>query len=157
MGCSTETLTLLELFKSVYNQLNTGNAQGPLLDSLYTRDVVFEDPFHRIEGLSKMKDYCESVYENVTYCQFEFHRHWASHDDAMLTWTMEVSHPKLNKGDRYQVEGSTFIQFQSVDAGDEGTSLKVSYHRDYYDAGQSLYEHIPLMGAAIQKLKNRMV
>jgi hypothetical protein len=32
----------------------------------------------------------------------------------------------------------------------------VYYHRDYYDAGSMLYEHIPLMGYAIRKIKKKV-
>jgi len=146
-----ETQTMAEKtvqrFMDLFHQLNTDNAQGPLLDQVYRHDMVFEDSFHRIEGLSNFKDYCESVYENLTFCEFTFHDTWISQADAMLIWTMNYGHPRLNRGKPITVEGSSHIKFDH----------RVYYHRDYFDGGKLLYEHVPLLGTAIQQLKKRMV
>jgi hypothetical protein len=56
---------------------------------------------------------------------------------------MKYAHPKLNKGRIITIEGASLIRFND----------KVYYHRDYFDGGQLLYEHIPVMGKLIQTLK----
>jgi hypothetical protein len=33
---------------------------------------------------------------------------------------------------------------------------KIYYHRDYFDMGAMLYEHLPLLGRIIQRLKHRL-
>ncbi|MFC3153432.1 nuclear transport factor 2 family protein [Litoribrevibacter euphylliae] len=138
---------VVERFKDLFHHLNADNAQGPLIDQVYQGDMVFEDSFHRIEGLSAFKDYCESVYENLDYCCFDFHQAWINQEDAMLIWSMRYVHPRLNRGKEITIEGSSHIRFDH----------KVYYHRDYFDGGKLLYEHIPVLGSVIQQLKKRMV
>lgn len=143
---------VVDRFQSLFQTLTADNSQGPLLDQVYQRNMVFQDSFHRIEGLPAFKDYCESVYENVTECGFNFHRRWVTEHDAMMTWTMSYRHPRLKKGRLIEFEGSSEIRF-----GLDGDNFKVFYHRDFFDGGQLLYEHVPLLGSVIQKLKQRMV
>ena len=61
---------------------------------------------------------------------------------------MTYSHKQLNSGKPITVEGHSFIM---------GDDSKVTYHRDYVDLGQMLYEHIPVLGRLIQWVKKRML
>lgn len=142
----TKQQQLVEGFKSLFQQLNKSNIDSGLIESVYDNNLLFEDSFHRISGRQAFKSYCESVYENLKYCEFDFHQEWITDHDAMLTWTMRYAHPRLNKGNQITVQGSSHLRFEE----------KVFYHRDYFDGGQLLYEHVPLLGKAIQHLKNRM-
>jgi hypothetical protein len=65
----------------------------------------------------------------------------------MLIWTMRYAHPRLNKGNEITLEGASHIRYEE----------KVYYHRDYFDGGRLLYEHVPLLGSVIKQLKKRMV
>ena len=65
----------------------------------------------------------------------------------MLTWTMSYQHPKLNNGELIAVKGASQLDFKQG---------KVVSHRDYFDGGALLYEHIPLLKRVIHFLKNRM-
>jgi hypothetical protein len=33
---------------------------------------------------------------------------------------------------------------------------KVRYHRDYFDLGAMLYEHLPLLGSLVKTIKRRL-
>lgn len=138
---------LVEAFKSLYMSLDKSNCYDGLIDAVYSTDMVFQDSFHRIEGLESFKDYCAGLYENLNYCEFEFQKEWVGKDDAVLTWTMSYSHPRLKGSKKIEVEGATELVFKD----------KVVYHKDYFDGGELLYEHVPLLGAVIGQLKKRMV
>lgn len=137
---------VVEDFKSLYHALNAENCRSDIVNNVYSRDMYFEDPFHRVEGLRAFKEYCASLYENLTHCQFRFHDQWAREGDAILTWTMSYAHPKLNGGREIRVEGMSWIIFDE----------KVFYHRDYFDGGALLYEHIPLLGGIIRSIKRKL-
>ena len=131
-------------FKAIYQHLDAKNID--LLDSIYTQEIRFVDPLHSIEGLPRLKAYCRELYSNVGYCGFVFgdeiiHRH-----EAYLQWVMEFSHPRLNGGGAIFLPGVSCLKFAD----------KVSFHRDYYDAGAMLYEHIPVMGSIVRWLKRRL-
>lgn len=141
-----EAKELLEQFKLLYNTLNASTCNNGLIESVYANDMEFIDCFHHVNGIENFKQYCASIYENVQHCQFQFHDEYLKPNSAMLTWTMEFMHPKLNKGQMIYVNGSSHIHFHQ----------KVFRHKDYVDAGELLYEHIPILSRVILFLKNRM-
>ncbi|KZY40174.1 MULTISPECIES: nuclear transport factor 2 family protein [unclassified Oleiphilus] len=134
---------VVERFKHLFHTLDANNCDSGIIEAVYEPDVLFEDSFHRIEGVANFQGYCASLYQNLLSCQFTFHDQWVKDNDAMLNWTMKYAHPKLNKGRIITIEGASLIRFND----------KVYYHRDYFDGGQLLYEHIPVMGKLIQTLK----
>ena len=137
---------VVEQFKTLYKTLNASNCQGEIVGQVYRSDVLFQDSFHRIEGLGAMKDYFTALYLNLKSSEFEFHDQWIGNGSAMLTWTMTYSHQKLNRGKDISIEGATEIRFDD----------KVYFHKDYFDGGSLLYEHVPVLGAVIKQLKKYM-
>ncbi|MFT7184737.1 MAG: hypothetical protein ACI84K_000103 [Pseudohongiellaceae bacterium] len=133
-------------FKRFYENLNHDNYGSDLIDQLYHQDMTFKDSFHGINGLDDFKLYCGSLYENLSACDFVFHKSWVTESDAMLTWTMTFSHPRLRGGRSISVEGASEISFDE----------KVYFHQDYFDGGNLLYEHVPVLGSVISYLKKRM-
>ncbi|ARU55515.1 transcriptional regulator-like protein [Oleiphilus messinensis] len=142
----SEAQHCIDRFKRLYQDLNRETVNNGLLEAVYSDDIHFEDSFHQINGLKALQAYCASLYENVLYCDFVFHDTWLDTDSAMLTWSMNYAHPKLKHGDNLYVCGATHLRFHQ----------KVYWHRDYFDGGQLLYEHIPVLGLIISKLKKRM-
>ena len=133
-------------FKRLYKNLNNTNTGSNLIDQLYHVDMTFKDSFHTINGLAEFKQYCGSLYENLSSCDFVFHKSWVTENDAMLTWTMTYSHPRLKGGKLISVEGASEINFDG----------KINAHQDYFDGGDLLYEHVPVLGSVIGYLKKRM-
>jgi len=140
-------MKLIEDFKHLYQTLCAENVHSGLIERVYTDDVIFVDSFHNIEGINNFIRYCDSIYENVKYSQFTFHEELVNEHQAMLTWTMNYAHPRLNGGENIEVSGASHIRF-----GD-----KIYFHQDYVDGGELLYEHIPVLSWVLKKLKDRMV
>ena len=138
---------LVEKFKQLFHQLDASNCHNGLIDDVYRYDIRFEDSFHQIDGVAAFKDYCQSLYQNISFSSFKFHDQWVSRDSAMLTWTMHYAHPKLKWGKGIYVDGATHLRFDD----------KVYFHKDYFDGGSLLYEHVPVLGTVIQQLKKRLV
>jgi len=136
--------TVVERFKQTYNRLNAQSLG--LLNELYSHDVVFQDPFRRLSGLPALTEYFAELYRHVELSSFVFEDEVVQGNSAMLTWTMSLKHPRLNGGDVVTVPGSTHIRFRD----------KVTYHRDYFDGGAMLYEHLPLIGLVIRMIKERV-
>ncbi len=137
----------VESFKELYNTLNRDTLSLEKLATVYHNDIMFEDCFHSIHGIALMHDYFDNLYENVSSISFEFEDEWADDHSAMLTWTMSYQHPKLNSGNTIRVKGASRLTFKDN---------KVIGHRDYFDGGALLYEHIPLLKRVIHFLKNRL-
>jgi hypothetical protein len=138
---------IIESFKQLYNTLNRDTVAIELLKQVYADDIQFEDCFHNIKGIESLFEYFDNLYENVDFIDFDFENEWLKDDSCMLTWTMSYQHPKLNSGKLIAVQGASRLEFKQG---------KVISHRDYFDGGALLYEHIPLLNRVIFFLKNRL-
>lgn len=143
----TPSKQVVENFQQLYNELNRETLTFELLRGVYSDDIIFEDCFHNIDGIDSLFEYFDNLYENVRYIHFDFENHWISDESAMLTWTMSYQHPKLNAGEIIAVKGASQLNFRHG---------KVIRHRDYFDGGALLYEHIPILRRIILFLKNRL-
>lgn len=138
---------IIERFQQLYSSLNRDTLNSKLLADVYDVDITFEDCFHKIKGIEALSVYFDGLYENVSFIHFEFKDQWVNDESAMLTWLMSYQHPKLNGGDLIEVEGASQLNFKGG---------KIIRHRDYFDGGALLYEHIPFLKRVIHFLKNRM-
>ncbi len=136
---------LAQRVKEAYLSIGSENVAD--LESLYTSDIHFEDPSHAVQGKRSLMRYLHKQFSNVSKCSFKFHSSIASETDIFLAWTMFFNHPQLRGGDTIRVEGSSYLRTRNG---------KIYYHRDYFDMGAMLYEHLPLLGRIIQRLKQRL-
>lgn len=138
--------------RAIFNTL--GKHSLHLVDELYAADVLFVDPFHRIEGRDALRDYYRKMYANVQAIHFDFEGETTTPGEIVLYWTMTYRHPRLNGGGDVSLPGCSRLQFvmepSSPDAG------KLRLHRDYFDAGALLYEHVPLLGRVVRFLRERV-
>lgn len=138
---------IIDNFKMLYNTLDRDTLSFKLLNDVYDDDIRFSDCFHNISGIDSLFEYFDGLYENVSFIRFDFSDQWLNEDSGMLTWVMSYQHPKLNGGEIIYVEGASQLNFKDG---------KVIQHRDYFDGGALLYEHIPILKRIIIFLKNRM-
>ncbi|RLV61614.1 nuclear transport factor 2 family protein [Parashewanella curva] len=129
---------IVELYQTLTKQ-----ELNKILD-VYHEDVVFRDPIHRVVGVDELHEYFQTMYKNTTSCEFDIYETFFDKRNAALYWKMTFINPKINRGNPILVEGHSLIRGQ----GD-----KVIYHRDYYDVGEMVYEHVPLLGFMVRKLK----
>ena len=152
---STPPEDLIHRFKSIYSRLeNTkaacgkipANSQQFLLDEVYSENVTFKDPVHQIEGLSAYRHYMDNMYSNVVGYEFTYHEHLIGKNSASIKWDMLFRHRKLGNGKLITVRGITHVRFTD----------RIDYHEDVFDVGAMLYEHIPLLGRILLKIKARL-
>ncbi|MBB4862154.1 hypothetical protein HNP46_000992 [Pseudomonas nitritireducens] len=117
------------------------------LGELYSADVQFQDPLHRVDGLVALRRYFEALYANVREVRYDFHGFdEVAQGRGYLRWTLTFRHPRLAGGAPIAVEGCSHLRWGE----------RVEFHRDYFDAGALLYEHLPVMGGVIGWLKRRL-
>jgi hypothetical protein len=135
---------VIERFISVYQQLNKDNLE--LLSDIYSEDIRFSDPLHKIAGLTALTSYFEILYQNVESIDFVIQQVVRDDATAALKWTMNLVHPKLNSGNSISVEGVSLLTF----------TAKIHQHQDYFDLGAMLYEHLPIVGGLIGFIKSKV-
>lgn len=129
---------------SLYRDFDPG--KSTLIHELYDDNVTFADPIHKISGVGALEQYFAHIGKGLNYCQFEFSDTCAVDDCAWLKWRMCFSHPRLGSGKRIEVLGATELR----------RTEKIYSHTDFYDMGAMVYEHVPVLGFAARKLKQRL-
>ncbi|MCO4784338.1 SnoaL-like domain protein [Marinomonas gallaica] len=134
---------LIERFKAFYKDV-----KHPKLDAIgdvYASNIKFRDPIHQVQGLAELHAYLSETCESVESGRFEFLDQLVGQDKAYIKWNMYFCHPKLGK-ETHVVRGMSQIQFDD----------RIYYHEDVYDMGQMIYEHVPVVGWAVKRLRQRL-
>jgi hypothetical protein len=132
-------------FADIYNRLNERTID--LIDTVYAPGIVFEDPFRRIEGREALHAYFAHLYEGVARIRFDFEAPVAQADRAALAWTMTVRLKRFCPDRDIAVRGASLLLVE----GD-----MITRHRDYFDPGELVYEHVPVLGSVVRRIKRRM-
>jgi limonene-1,2-epoxide hydrolase len=138
---------MLAQIQSTYQRINRDTLKAGILRTLYADSAEFIDPFHHIQGIANIEAYFSQLYQNVTDISFQYGLSGQLEQNAWQEWHMTVRHPKLAKGAPIIVAGITQFKLEHD---------KIVVHRDYFDAGALLYEHVPILGSVIRTLKQRM-
>ena len=134
----------VELTHHTFNSLRYDNTE--ILNDFYAPEVKFIDPIGEINGLDEMKEYYKKMYEGIKDIKFIFKPHSVTDGRYFFPWDMYLTTPKLNSGEEFMVSGVSEIHFQGG---------LVTFHRDYFDMGDFIYERIPLLGRIIKMIKHR--
>ncbi|GAA5189431.1 nuclear transport factor 2 family protein [Ferrimonas gelatinilytica] len=133
----------LNQFALVWNRLNSDSLAG--LSDIYHPELEFRDPSVTLHGLAAFKTHLAAIYQNAQEVHFDLgHCVIESPEQLCQTWQMQFRHPKLAGGRLITVDGISELRH-----GDGG----IFYHRDYFDLGAMLYEHLPLIGAVNRRIK----
>ena len=141
---STASSLLITQLKQFYQEFSADSIAG--LDSLYTQDVEFVDPVHKVHGSLGLKHYFRQMATRLTLYRIRYLEELIGENAAYLSWEMDFAHPAINGGKPITVRGITHLKFTS----------KVYYHEDCYDLGALIYDYVPVLGAVTRALKKRM-
>ena len=139
-------MDIIKSFTAFYTDLESMKVED--LSSIYSDDVTFIDPIDEHHGINAVENYFSRLLQNAKYCQFVIHS--AESADAerfVVEWTMSYTSTRLNKGEPISVDGLTLLEVHND---------RITRHRDYYDMGQMIYEHIPIFGGLIKRIKRNI-
>lgn len=137
--------SVIDQFVDFYRSLDT----QPLttLSLLYHPDAVLIDPFGEHQGMLAIHRYFTRLLENVENCRFVIDSPLNSDDRFLVSWTMHWSHPRIARGKPLVLPGCSAVEVKDA---------MIVHQRDYYDAGEMIYEHLPVMGWALRCVKRRV-
>ena len=113
------------------------------LSALLADDIVFIDPFNRIEGKADMVGVFATMFETMTRPRFEVLDVALSQDRAYLKWRMTGivnAAPKMP----FDILGMSEVVFDKHG--------KVILHHDHWDASSQLLSHLPYIGWVIRRI-----
>lgn len=139
------TPSVINRFVDYYAELD--NQPPSALAMLYDVNATLVDPFGEHNGLSAIQRYFSYLLTNVNSCRFTIDSPLYDARRFAVSWTMHWSHPRIANGEMLRLAGCSIVELQ----GD-----MIIRQRDYYDAGEMIYEHLPLLGWAVRNVKRRV-
>lgn len=117
-----------------------------LLDKVAAPGIYFKDPFNEVSDIEAMKHIFTHMFETLDAPKFKVtDKAWGKGGDtAYLRWTFTFA----RKGNQHSINGMSEIMF--------GADGKVISHIDHWDAGENVYEKIPLFGGLIAFIKSKL-
>lgn len=136
---------LMSRLSGFYRNVHAGNLGQ--LSTIYSDDVTFIDPVARHSGLTQLKGYFDNLLKGCKSFHFSIHEQELHGSKGWITWTLTFVHPRLNSGQRVELEGVSVVKTSRG---------RIVYQRDYYDMGGLVYENVPLLGRIIRFIRGRM-
>lgn len=145
-------MNVISRFCKIYTDICKISPQD--LEDIYAKDIVFIDPITTHNGIDEVKSYFSNLLTKADSCKFDIadiftctEKEVQSHSDVthVVNWTMTLV---LKDSDKtITLDGTTQL-------GVENDSI--IYHKDYYDLGEMVYEHVPILGFVIKKIKGKL-
>jgi SnoaL-like domain len=140
--------TAIERFKKFNSDFSAANITN-CTRTVYAADVYFRDPFKEIHGEADFEKYLLSGSSAVAQFSMDWKDVAESDGNYYFRWVMSV---KLNRDGKNDPPGLT-TGISHVRFNKDGL---VVFHQDYFDGAAFLYEKIPVLGAEIRFIKNRL-
>jgi ketosteroid isomerase-like protein len=120
-------------------------ASVPRVRELYASDAYFKDPFNEVRGVEAIERVFARMFDQVDAPRFVLHDTLVDGDQAFITWDFVFR--RRGASAEMTIRGSSHLRFDSTG--------RVSFHRDYWDAAEELYEKLPLLGVLMRWLRRR--
>lgn len=132
---------LQEFFASSMNA--SGVREG--VAGLYADDAYLNDNLVALESAAQIADYFAATMTRVSSVRVELLGMANTGPDYFVRWQMTIESPQLRDGAPLKSYGVTHFRFDG-----EG---RVLLHRDFWDAGTGLYEHLPIVGSILRRIR----
>jgi steroid delta-isomerase len=118
------------------------------LGDVYSDAAAFKDPFNDVRGIEEVRRVLMHMFDDLTDARFAIREAVAEDKQAFLVWDFTFKVRRWQPEVERRIHGASHVRFDA--AG------KVDYHRDYWDAGEELYEKLPVFGAVVRWVRRKM-
>ena len=117
------------------------------MDEFYTVDAYFKDPFNEVRGLAEVQRIFSHMYVALHKPHFVVTNTVTQSDQCFIVWDFKFRFKRFDTVTLQTVRGCSHLNLTP-----EG---KISFHRDYWDAAEELYEKLPYVRVLMRWLKKR--
>lgn len=114
------------------------------IDSVYTADARFADPFNEVQGIEAIRRIYAHMFATLGRPRFVVHEVVGTAPSVFMTWDFIVPRAR----GELTIHGATHFRF-SADG-------RIAMHRDYWDTAGELYAKLPLLGLLVRALRRRL-
>lgn len=115
------------------------------LPEFYSDDAYFKDPFNEVRGAAAIERIFRHMFDQVAEPRFEVTETVVDGPAAMLAWRFHFRTRLWRRSEAQVIRGVSHVKFTA-----DG---KVCFHRDYWDAAEELYSHLPILGPLLRRLQ----
>lgn len=112
----------------------------------FEKNATFKDPFHKVTGVKEIYNIFQKMYFNLDKPIFKIEEIISNKNISYIKWQFEYSFKNEKKE-------NSFTGLSRVVFNLEG---KVVLHEDFWDAGENVYEKIPILKIIIKFVKNKI-
>lgn len=124
------------------------SAQQDIIKELYADEFYFNDTFKTYRNLDELSLYLQETAKMVDVTRVEILDVTKSDTDYYLRWVMHMKFTAKGREVDSRSIGMTQIRFN-----DEG---KVVLHQDYWDGAEGFYQHLPIVGYIVRKVRSSL-
>jgi predicted ester cyclase len=143
---STDFRTKAQSYGAFFEKVTPATIED--IRSLVTDDVRFKDPFNDVRGIDRLVRILEKMFEDADDIRFTMREQAGDGPVYFLRWSFSCRpRSRVLKG-AWNVDGISAITLT-----EDGL---VKEHVDYWDAGEQLYEHLPIIGNLLRIIRRRL-
>lgn len=128
-----------------YYENVTQDSVDALTGRLYSADAYLCDTLHIARGAEQIEAYFLKTAERVSVMEVTILGYSASGPEVYTRWRMTIAADALDDGRPVTTYGISHLRFDH-----EG---KVILHQDFWDASAGFFEHLPVLGGIIQRVR----
>jgi limonene-1,2-epoxide hydrolase len=115
---------------------------------VYADEVFFNDTLKTLHGVDAVERHLIATADALESGTVEFVDTVSADGDYYFRWVMMVRFKRVARGEEKQSVGMTHVRFDP-----EG---KVLLHQDFWDSAGGLFEHTPVLGWMLRRVRNRL-
>lgn len=135
-------MSAIEKFVCLYQELDSSSIRQ--LSEVYSPPICFVDPVTTYTGIDQVAGYFAQLLHNTKSCRCIITRSVNQREHHIERWEMCFSHSGLGNGKVIKADGLSEFTIEHN---------KVVYQRNFYDLSEMVYQHIPVLGWLINKIK----
>jgi hypothetical protein len=118
------------------------------LRAIYASDAFFADPFQEVRGMDAIEQVFRHMFGTLDNPRFVVTGSVLQGQQCVLLWDFRFRFRGFHTGVEQSIPGASHLRF-----GAEG---RIVHHQDYWDAAHGLYQKMPVIGALMRWLRNRV-
>ena len=134
----------LERLRAFFSAMSAAGIDDAVA-GLYASDAYLNDNLVAIEGSAAIAGYFGQTMSRVSSVRVDLLGMAHTGADYFVRWQMTIESPRIRGGAALRSYGVTHFRFD----GDG----RVLVHKDFWDAGTGLYEHLPVVGSIVRRVR----
>lgn len=118
------------------------------LRATYADNVYFNDTFATLNGIDELVEYFGHTVNMMQGAQVNILDVAKSDSDYYVRWEMDMEFYAKSKKIKSKSIGVSQLRFNAKG--------KIIYHQDYWDSANAFYQHLPIVGGLVKRVRDGM-